>query len=60
MIKNNNKSKSAARLLGVQILFEMEINGKNTKTVIKRLTDNYLKEISQLNKNEISDKDYLI
>ena len=46
--------------MGVQILFEMEINGKNTKTVIKRLTENYLKEISQLNKNEISDKDYLI
>ena len=60
MIRNNNKSRSAARLLGVQILFEMEINGKNTKTVIKRLTDNYLREISQLNKNEISDKDYLI
>ena len=60
MAKSNHKGKSAARLLGVQILFEMEINGKNTKTVVKRLTEDYLKEISQLNKNEISDKDYLI
>ena len=60
MAKSNHKGKSAARLLGVQILFEMEINGKNTKTVVKRLTKDYLKEISQLNKNEISDKDYLI
>ena len=60
MAKSNHKGKSAARLLGVQILFEMEINGKNTKTIVKRLTEDYLKEISQLNKNEISDKDYLI
>jgi len=60
LAKSNHKGKSAARLLGVQILFEMEINGKNTKTVVKRLTEDYLKEISQLNKNEISDKDYLI
>jgi transcription antitermination protein NusB len=60
LAKSNHKGKSAARLLGVQILFEMEINGKNTKTVVKRLTKDYLKEISQLNKNEISDKDYLI
>jgi N utilization substance protein B len=60
LAKSNHKGKSAARLLGVQILFEMEINGKNTKTIVKRLTEDYLKEISQLNKNEISDKDYLI
>ena len=43
MAKSNHKGKSAARLLGVQILFEMEINGKNTKTVVKRLTEDYLK-----------------
>ena len=46
--------------MGVQILFEMEINGKNTKTVIKRLTESYLKEISELNNDEVSDKGYLI
>ena len=60
MSKETHKKKSAARLLGVQILFEMEINGKNTKTVIKRLTESYLKEISELNDDEVSDKGYLI
>ena len=60
MSKESHKKKSAARLLGVQILFEMEINGKNTKTVIKRLTESYLKEISELNDDEVSDKGYLI
>ena len=60
MSKESHKKKSAARLLGVQILFEMEINGKNTKTVIKRFTEGYLKEISELNNDEVSDKDYLI
>ena len=60
MSKESHKKKSAARLLGVQILFEMEINGKNTKTVIKRLTKSYLKEISELNNDEVSDKGYLI
>ena len=60
MSKESHKKKSAARLLGVQILFEMEINGKNTKTVIKRLTESYLKEISELNNDEVSDKGYLI
>ena len=29
-------------------------------TVIYKHNEDYLKEISQLNKNEISDKDYLI
>jgi len=58
--KESHKKKSASRLLSVQILFEMEASGKNTKTVIKRLTGEYLKEISRLNKNEVSDKDYLI
>ena len=60
MSKESHIKKSAARLLGVQILFEMEINGKNTKTVIKRLTESYLKEISELNNDEVSDKGYLI
>ena len=60
MSKESHKKKSAARLLGVQILFEMEINGKNTKTDIKRLTESYLKEISELNNDEVSDKGYLI
>ena len=60
MSKESHKKKSAASLLGVQILFEMEINGKNTKTVIKRLTESYLKEISELNNDEVSDKGYLI
>ena len=60
MSKESHKKKSASRLLSVQILFEMEASGKNTKTVIKRLTGEYLKEISRLNKNEVSDKDYLI
>jgi len=43
----------------VQILFEMEINGKKINNVLERLTDDYLIEISRLNKTEKADKNHL-
>tara|TARA_B100000676_G_C18054267_1_gene833343 strand:+ start:1002 stop:1457 length:456 start_codon:yes stop_codon:yes gene_type:complete len=57
---DNHSKKSSARLFAVQILFEMEINGKKINSILERLTDEYLIEISRLNKTEKADKNHLI
>jgi N utilization substance protein B len=57
---DNYNKKSSARLFAVQILFEMEINGKKINSILERLTDEYLIEISRLNKTEKADKNHLI
>tara|TARA_Y100000816_G_C25637811_1_gene339702 strand:- start:58 stop:513 length:456 start_codon:yes stop_codon:yes gene_type:complete len=57
---DNHNKKSSARLFAVQILFEMEINGKKINNILERLTDEYLIEISRLNKTEKADKNHLI
>ncbi len=59
MKSNIYNKKSSARLFAVQILFEMEINGKKINNVLERLTDDYLIEISRLNKAEKADKNHL-
>ena len=59
MKSNNHNKKSSARLFAVQILFEMEINGKKINNILERLTDEYLIEISRLNKTEKADKNHL-
>ncbi len=59
MKSNIYNKKSSARLFAVQILFEMEINGKKINNVLERLTDDYLIEISRLNKTEKADKNHL-
>jgi len=56
----NHNKKSSARLFAVQILFEMEINGKKINSILERLTDEYLIEISRLNKTGKADKNHLI
>jgi N utilization substance protein B len=56
---NIYNKKSSARLFAVQILFEMEINGKKINNILERLTDDYLIEISRLNKTEKADKSHL-
>jgi N utilization substance protein B len=56
---NIYNKKSSARLFAVQILFEMEINGKKINNILERLTDDYLIEISRLNKAEKADKSHL-
>ena len=38
----------------------MEINGKKINSILERLTDEYLIEISRLNKTEKADKSHLI
>lgn len=38
----------------------MEINGKKINSILERLTDEYLIEISRLNKTEKADKNHLI
>ena len=60
MKSGNHNKKSSARLFAVQILFEMEINGKKINSILERLTDEYLIEISRLNKTEKADKSHLI
>ena len=60
MKSNHHNKKSSARLFAVQILFEMEINGKKINNILERLTDEYLIEISRLNKTEKADKSHLI
>ena len=60
MKSNIYNKKSSARLFAVQILFEMEINGKKINNILERLTDDYLIEISRLNKTEKADKNHLI
>tara|TARA_A100001388_G_scaffold260882_1_gene229252 strand:+ start:477 stop:932 length:456 start_codon:yes stop_codon:yes gene_type:complete len=57
---DNHNKKSSARLFAVQILFEMEINGKKINNILERLTDEYLIEISRLNKTEKADRSHLI
>tara|TARA_B100000242_G_scaffold178684_1_gene128188 strand:+ start:293 stop:748 length:456 start_codon:yes stop_codon:yes gene_type:complete len=57
---DSHNKKSSARLFAVQILFEMEINGKKINNILERLTDEYLIEISRLNKTEKADKSHLI
>ena len=59
MKSNIYNKKSSARLFAVQILFEMEINGKKINNILERLTDDYLIEISRLNKAEKADKSHL-
>ena len=59
MKSNIYNKKSSARLFAVQILFEMEINGKKINNILERLTDDYLIEISRLNKTEKADKSHL-
>ena len=59
MNSNIYSKKSSARLFAVQILFEMEINGKKINNILERLTDDYLIEISRLNKTEKADKIHL-
>ena len=60
MKSNIYNKKSSARLFAVQILFEMEINGKKINSILERLTDEYLIEISRLNKTGKADKNHLI
>ena len=60
MKSDSHNKKSSARLFAVQILFEMEINGKKINSILERLTDEYLIEISRLNKTGKADKNHLI
>ena len=60
MKSDSHNKKSSARLFAVQILFEMEINGKKINNILERLTNEYLIEISRLNKTEKADKNHLI
>ena len=44
-----NSNKSSSRLFAVQILYEMELNGKSFEVIQKRFSDDYFSELEKIN-----------
>ena len=42
-----NSNKSSSRLFAVQILYEMELNGKSFEVIQKRFSDDYFSELEK-------------
>ena len=59
MPSNNNLKKSSSRLISVQILYEMEINGKSFELISKRFSKKYFSEIMSSKNNVMPDKSYI-
>ena len=59
MSSNNNLKKSSSRLISVQILYEMEINGKSFELISKRFSKKYFSEIMSSKNNVMPDKSYI-
>ncbi|SVA25617.1 uncharacterized protein METZ01_LOCUS78471 [marine metagenome] len=59
MSANNNLKKSSSRLISVQILYEMEINGKSFELISKRFSKEYFSEIMSDKNNVMPDKNYI-
>ena len=59
MSSNNNLKKSSSRLISVQILYEMEINGKSFELISKRFSKEYFSEIMSDKNNVMPDKNYI-
>ena len=59
MSSNNNLKKSSSRLISVQILYEMEINGKSFELISKRFSKRYFSEIMSSKNNVMPDKSYI-
>ena len=59
MSSNNNLKKSSSRLISVQILYEMEINGKSFELISKRFSKKYFSEIMSDKNNVMPDKNYI-
>ena len=59
MSSNNNLKKSSSRLISVQILYEMEINGKSFELISKRFSKEYFSEIMSSKNNVMPDKNYI-
>ena len=59
MSSNNNLKKSSSRLISVQILYEMEINGKSFELISKRFSKKYFSEIMSSKNDVMPDKSYI-
>ena len=54
-----NTSKSSSRLLAVQILYEMELNGKSFEVIQKRFSDDSFVELEKINNQGKPNKSYI-
>ena len=54
-----NSNKSSSRLFAVQILYEMELNGKSFEVIQKRFSDDYFSELEKINNQGKPNKSYI-
>ena len=54
-----NSNKSSSRLFAVQILYEMELNGKSFEVIQKRFSDDYYSELEKINNQGKPNKSYI-
>ena len=54
-----NSSKSSSRLFAVQILYEMELNGKSFEVIQKRFSDDSFVELEKINNQGKPNKSYI-
>ena len=54
-----NSNKSSSRLFAVQILYEMELNGKSFEVIQKRFSDDYFSELEKINNQGKPNKIYI-
>ena len=54
-----NSSKSSSRLFAVQILYEMELNGKSFEVIQKRFSDDSFVELEKINNQGKQNKSYI-
>ena len=54
-----NSNKSSSRLFAVQILYEMELNGKSFEVIQRRFSDDYFSELEKINNQGKPNKSYI-
>ncbi len=54
-----NSNKSSSRLFAVQILYEMELNGKSFEVIQKSFSDDYFSELEKINNQGKPNKSYI-
>ena len=54
-----NSNKSSSRLFAIQILYEMELNGKSFEVIQKNFSNNYYTELEKINNQGKPNKSYI-
>ena len=54
-----NSNKSSSRLFAVQILYEMELNGKSFEVIQRRFSDDSFVELEKINNQGKPNKSYI-